>query len=111
MAIVRRAQPRFVNAGSKQFLSPSPVFATLITGAHVAAPAGAVRAELHDVTATQTLTASTKRVELFASASGSSELTSLLQFNTGLAVTCAGADGGITVFYAGSAGIPTPSGV
>jgi len=112
MATARRAQPRFVGVGNTEFLSPSPKKATIITGAHVVAPASAVRVTLHDATATQSLSSTTKRVELFAPASGSDHLTSVLQFNTGLHVDCEGStEGGVTIFFAGSAGIPTSSGV
>ena len=108
----RRSQPRFVGVGNTEYLSASPARATLINGALAVAPAGAVRVELHDATAGQILGATTKRVELFATASGNDRLMSTLQFNTGLHVSCyGGAEGGVTILFAGSAGVPNTSGV
>jgi hypothetical protein len=112
MATARRAQPRFVGVGTTQYLSASPQKASLVTGGHAVAPTTAVKVELHDATAGQPLTATTLRAKMFAGASGSDRLTAFLQFNTGLHVSCGGgAGGGVAIFFAGSAGIPTPSGV
>ena len=96
----RRSQPRFIAAGQTEYVSNSRG-ACMLQGVYVSAPGSSVAATIHDATASETLTAVNKRVDLFANASGSSELNSQFQFNTGCHVSVVGTAGGVTIGFIG----------
>ena len=92
-----RTQPRYISGGSNNVvLSTAPC---IIGGAKVITRTTSTRLVFYDATGVGSLNATLDiRLELFAGASGSDELSYQMQFNTGCVVSCMGAGVGSVGF-------------
>lgn len=96
----KRAQPKFISAGSGNVNLAD--FPCMISGAHLFSRTTTTTVKFFDATASESLSSSNLRLQMFVKGSASENLDLQMQFNTGLHVSCSGgANAAVTVGFIG----------
>jgi len=95
-----RAQPKYITTGSSNVNVAN--YACMISGAHLFSRTVTTTVKFYDATASETLSATNLRLQMYTKGSASETLDFQLQFNTGLHVSCSGgANAAVTIGFIG----------